>query len=124
MAQQIPRTRTRSIDEKTIDEPPAGKPKVEEDNGLVKPPTGFEGDFPDGGLRAWLVVGGVSPMFSKLIARLIGLSTYECLDDVHYLFDVSSGCDSFQCFMMDSPGFLRLQIRICQRVGGEFICFE
>ncbi|KAK0226953.1 major facilitator superfamily domain-containing protein [Armillaria nabsnona] len=58
MVQQIPRTRTRSIDEKTIDEPPAGKPKVEEDNGLVKPPTGFEGDFPDGGLRAWLVVGG------------------------------------------------------------------
>ncbi|PBL01965.1 hypothetical protein ARMGADRAFT_1005418 [Armillaria gallica] len=58
---RIFRTQTRSTDEiseRTIGETPAEKIKTEGNDGLS---TGIqEGDFPDGGLRAWLVIVGVS----------------------------------------------------------------
>ena len=61
MAHRISRTQTRSTDEiseRTIGETPAEKIKTEGNDRLS---TGIqEGDFPDGGLRAWLVIVGVS----------------------------------------------------------------
>ncbi|PBK73137.1 MFS general substrate transporter [Armillaria solidipes] len=59
MTHRISRTQTRSTDEiseRTIGETPAEKIKTEGNDGLS---TGIqEGDFPDGGLRAWLVIVG------------------------------------------------------------------
>ncbi len=61
MAHRISRTQTRStgeISERTIGETPTEKIKTEGNDGLS---TGIqEGDFPDGGLRAWLIIVGVS----------------------------------------------------------------
>ncbi len=64
MSHHLPHARTLSTDEnsdeKTLDETMTGQNKPENDGGFVKSPTDSEEDFPDGGLRAWLVVGGVS----------------------------------------------------------------
>ncbi|PBK79193.1 hypothetical protein ARMGADRAFT_1040977 [Armillaria gallica] len=65
------RTQTGSADEifeRTIGETPAEKIKTEGNDGLS---TGIqEGDFPDGGLRAWLVIVGLYRLgrFARLCA--------------------------------------------------------
>ncbi|KAK0453097.1 major facilitator superfamily domain-containing protein [Armillaria borealis] len=59
------RTQTRSTDEisdTTIRETTTGKDKTEYDSDSLKASTDLE-DFPDGGLRAWLIIGGT--MFSS-----------------------------------------------------------
>ena len=54
-----PQTRsTDEISETTIRETTIGKDKSEYDRDSVKASTDLE-DFPDGGLRAWLIIGGV-----------------------------------------------------------------
>ncbi|PBK72994.1 MFS general substrate transporter [Armillaria solidipes] len=63
MSHHLPHARTLSADEnsdeKTLDETMTGQNKPENDGGFIKSPTDSEEDFPDGGLRAWLVVGGI-----------------------------------------------------------------
>ncbi|PBL02118.1 MFS general substrate transporter [Armillaria gallica] len=63
MSHHLPHARTLSTDEnsdeKTLDETMIAQNKPENDGGFVKSPTDSEEDFPDGGLRAWLVIGGI-----------------------------------------------------------------
>lgn len=63
MSHHLPHARTLSTDEnsdeKTLDETMTGQNKPENDGGFIKSPADSEVDFPDGGLRAWLVVGGI-----------------------------------------------------------------
>ncbi|KAK0191342.1 major facilitator superfamily domain-containing protein [Armillaria mellea] len=63
MSHHLPHARTLSTDEnsdeKTLDETMTGQNKPENDGGFIKSPADSEADFPDGGLRAWLVVGGI-----------------------------------------------------------------
>ncbi|KAK0206054.1 major facilitator superfamily domain-containing protein [Desarmillaria ectypa] len=46
-------------DEKALDETLTGQNEQENDRGFIKSSVDSEEDYPDGGLRAWLVVGGI-----------------------------------------------------------------
>ncbi|KAK0467835.1 major facilitator superfamily domain-containing protein [Desarmillaria tabescens] len=63
MSRHLPHTQTLSTDEisdeRTLDETLTGQIKPENDRGFIKSSAGLEEDYPDGGLRAWLVVGGI-----------------------------------------------------------------
>lgn len=90
MDQYTTHAQTRSTDEisdNTIKETTTGKDKTEYDNDSVNASAGLE-DFSDGGLRAWLIIGGVSQFTDR---RSLDLTTTTCYfpDHVQLLRNVS-----------------------------------
>ncbi|KAK0231186.1 major facilitator superfamily domain-containing protein [Armillaria fumosa] len=94
MSHHLPHARTPSTDEnsdeKTLDETMTDQNKPKNDGGFIKSPTDSEADFPDGGLRAWLVVGGIMCSSFSTFGFVNAWGVYQAYYEENLLKDFDS----------------------------------
>ncbi|KAK0490622.1 major facilitator superfamily domain-containing protein [Armillaria novae-zelandiae] len=76
--------------------------KPENDGGFIKSPTDSEADFPDGGLRAWLVVGGIMCSSFSTFGFVNAWGVFQAYYEENLLKDFDSSTIAYALVFMPS----------------------